>query len=91
MNPVNLRFSYGGSFGEEPPEAYERLLLDCMVGDPTLFIRADQVESSWRYVGSILDLWRESGEGPVPYRCGGQGPEEAARLTEGLRSRWRTI
>ncbi len=91
MNPVNMRFSYGGSFGEEPREAYERLLLDCMVGDPTLFIRADQVESSWRFVGGILDLWRETGQAPVPYRSGGQGPDEAARLAEGLGARWRKI
>ena len=91
MNPVNLRFSYGGSFGEEPPEAYERLLLDCMVGDPTLFIRADQVESSWRFVGGILDLWRETGQRPVTYRGGSQGPEEAARLADGLRTRWRKL
>ncbi len=91
MNPVNLRFSYGGSFGEEPPEAYERLLLDCMVGDATLFIRADQVESSWRFVGGILDLWNEIGQAPVSYRCGSQGPDEAARLTDGLRTRWRKL
>ena len=91
MNAVNLRFSYGGAFGEEPPEAYERLLLDCMVGDATLFIRADQVESSWRFVGGILDLWRETGQGLVPYRAGSQGPEEAMRLSDGLRTRWRKL
>ncbi len=91
MNPVNLRFSYGGSFGEEPPEAYERLLLDCMIGDSTLFIRADQVESSWRLVSGVLDLWKETGHRLVPYRAGGQGPDEAMRLTDGLRSRWRKL
>jgi glucose-6-phosphate 1-dehydrogenase len=91
MNPVNLRFSYGGSFGEEPPEAYERLLLDCMIGDCTLFIRADQVESSWRFVSGVLDLWKETARGLLDYRAGGQGPDEATRLTDGLRSRWRKL
>ncbi len=91
MNPVNLRFSYGGSFGEEPPEAYERLLLDCMIGDCTLFNRADQVESSWRLVSGVLDLWKETGHGLVSYRAGGQGPDEAMRLTDGLRTRWRKL
>jgi glucose-6-phosphate 1-dehydrogenase len=91
MNPVHLSFSYGGSFGEEPPEAYERLLLDCMVGDATLFIRADQVESSWRFVGGILDLWRDRGQRLVTYRAGSQGPDDAVLLTEGLRSQWRKL
>ncbi len=62
-----------------------------MIGDCTLFIRADQVESSWRLVSGILDLWKETGQGLVTYRAGGQGPDEAMRLTDGLRSRWRKL
>ena len=51
--PVSMEFRYGSSFGVEPPEAYERLLLDCLLGDGTLFTRADEVEASWAWVSRI--------------------------------------
>ena len=57
VRDVLMDFSYGAAFLEEPPEAYERLLLDAMVGDPTLFIRSDEVEQAWRIVDPILEAW----------------------------------
>ena len=57
--PVSMEFRYGSSFGVEPPEAYERLLLDCLLGDSTLFTRADEVEASWAWVSRIHRRWAE--------------------------------
>src|SRR5262249_27521937 len=55
--PVSMEFRYGSSFGVEPPEAYERLLLDCLLGDNTLFTRADEVEASWTWISRIHAHW----------------------------------
>src|SRR4029077_6871796 len=57
--PVSMEFRYGSSFGVEPPEAYEGLLLDCLLGDSTLFTRADEVEASWTWVSRIHRRWAE--------------------------------
>ena len=57
--PVNMDFRYGSTFGASSPEAYERLLLDVMAGDATLFMRRDSVEASWRWITPILDRWAE--------------------------------
>ena len=54
-----MEFRYGSSFGVEPPEAYERLILDCLLGDNTLFTRADEVEASWTWISRIHQHWRE--------------------------------
>ena len=53
IRPVNMEFRYGTSFGQEPPEAYERLLLDCMLGDSTPFTRSDEIEAAWRLVTAV--------------------------------------
>ena len=53
-----MDFMYGTAFREQSPDAYERLLLDCMLGDPTLFAREDEVEEAWRFCTAILDGWR---------------------------------
>ena len=52
-----MEFRYGTSFGAEPPEAYERLLLDCLLGDGTLFTRGDEVEASWTWIDCIEKAW----------------------------------
>jgi glucose-6-phosphate 1-dehydrogenase len=90
IRPVNMEFLYGTSFLSQSPEAYERLIMDVMRGDPTLFTRNDEVEAQWRIIDPILESW-ERGESPlVEYPAGSHGPEEAARiLAPG--HRWRAI
>jgi len=81
LNPVDLEFDYRDAYVGEPPEAYETLLLDALRGDPTLFMRADQVEAAWEIITPILDAW---GSGPAPdfpnYSAGTWGPPEADAL-----------
>ncbi|HEX5725502.1 MAG TPA: glucose-6-phosphate dehydrogenase [Longimicrobiaceae bacterium] len=87
LQPVSMDFDYT-SFGVESPEAYQRLLLDAMLGDATLFARRDEVESAWTLVTPILEAWAEGGE-PEPYPAGSWGPEGADRLLEQDGRRWR--
>jgi glucose-6-phosphate 1-dehydrogenase len=88
--PVKMDFRYGTTFGEQSPEAYERLLLDVMAGDATLFMRRDAVEASWVWIQNILELWESSGERWLPeYSAGTWGPVEAERLIEVGTRRWR--
>ncbi len=90
--PVKMDFRYGSTFGEQSPEAYERLLLDVMAGDPTLFMRRDSVESSWRWVTGILRAWESTNGRPLPeYRAGTWGPEAADRLIAADGRSWRTL
>jgi glucose-6-phosphate 1-dehydrogenase len=89
--PVQMDFRYGSTFGGSSPEAYERLLLDVMAGDQTLFMRRDQVEAAWRFVMPILDRWAEL-DGSVPtYPAGSWGPAEADRLIEATGRQWRPL
>jgi glucose-6-phosphate 1-dehydrogenase len=90
VRDVLMDFSYGAAFIEEPPDAYERLLLDAMVGDPTLFIRTDEVEQSWRIVDPILDAWADQEAPLARYAAGAWGPKEADRLLEREGRQWRT-
>jgi glucose-6-phosphate 1-dehydrogenase len=88
--PVKMDFRYGSTFGNVSPEAYERLLLDVMAGDATLFMRRDSVEAAWRWVMPILDRWAERKDAcPAPYAAGEWGPPEAARLIEPTGRQWR--
>ena len=92
MRPVNMDFSYGSSFGDEPPEAYERLLIDAMLGDSTLYTRSDEIEAAWSYITGILSAWAESeGDGLFFYPAGSSGPEEAKNLLNGPEQRWRKL
>jgi glucose-6-phosphate 1-dehydrogenase len=91
IRPVNLEFRYGTSFMSESPEAYERLILDAMRGDPTLFTRGDEVEALWSIVDPILTAWRQHTSSPIPqYPAGSAGPAEAEALLDGGR-RWRRL
>jgi glucose-6-phosphate 1-dehydrogenase len=90
--PVKMDFHYGATFGDSTPEAYERLILDVMAGDATLFMRRDAVEESWRWVGNILDAWQASRTRFLPeYEAGTWGPLEADRLLESEGRKWRTL
>jgi glucose-6-phosphate 1-dehydrogenase len=90
LRPVFMQFLYGTSFLSQSPEAYERLILDVMRGDATLFTRNDEVEAQWRICDPILRTW-EATPGPLPqYRAGSQGPEEANHILLPGHS-WRAI
>ncbi len=81
LRPVKLDFSYGASFLSASPEAYEHLLLDAITGDPTLFLRNDEVEAAWRIVDPIRASWSTSGMPKlIMYPAGSQGPEQARGL-----------
>jgi glucose-6-phosphate 1-dehydrogenase len=90
IRPVNMEFLYGTAFLSESPEAYERLILDAMRGDATLFTRDDEVEAQWRICDPILEAWAQSRDGVHPYEAGSQGPEQAAELLTGD-MRWRAV
>jgi glucose-6-phosphate 1-dehydrogenase len=89
--PVPMEFRYGTSFGAEPPEAYERLLLDCMLGDGTLFTRGDEVEASWTWIDRIEKAWAQQTTAPSfpSYAAGTWGPDEADKLLERDGRAWR--
>jgi glucose-6-phosphate 1-dehydrogenase len=89
LNDVDMNFSYSEAFGIESPDAYERLIADCMVGDSTLFIRRDEVETSWRIVDSIINAWKNMPESAVhPYQAGTWGPPEADALIQNDGREW---
>ena len=89
VRTVNMNFLYDTSFADAAPEAYERLLLDAMFGDSTLFTRKDEVETAWALVSSILNVW-ERGRGPLPtYEAGSWGPQEADQLIQRDGFEWR--
>ena len=90
--PVKMDFRYGATFGEASPEAYERLLLDVMAGDATLFMRRDAVEASWAWVTAIQDAWKQGGSRWLPeYPAGTWGPLEADKLIQADNRRWRML
>jgi glucose-6-phosphate 1-dehydrogenase len=90
IRPVSMQFLYGTSFLSQSPEAYERLIIDAMRGDPTLFTRNDEVEAQWGICDPILSAWAQT-PGPLPkYPAGSQGPNEAGLLL-GEGHEWRAI
>jgi glucose-6-phosphate 1-dehydrogenase len=92
IRPVQMEFRYGESFGATPPTAYETLLLDCMLGDATLFNRSDAVELSWELVDPILSYWQEQGpKGLASYQAGSWGPAEADALIERDGRQWHRL
>lgn len=81
LNTVDVVFDYFGSKKSESPEAYETLLLDCITGDQTLFMRADQVEAAWEFVMPLLNYWEKNLAPNFPnYSAGSWGPENAEAL-----------
>jgi glucose-6-phosphate 1-dehydrogenase len=92
LRSLNMDFQYGSAFGHSTPEAYERLLIDCMLGDSTLFSRRDGVDASWEAVMPILEAWEEQGLDEIGrYEAGTWGPDEADRLLERDGRRWRRL
>jgi glucose-6-phosphate 1-dehydrogenase len=90
LGPVRLDFRYGEVFGGEPPEAYERLLLDAIHGDATLYARGDWVEKAWQLLGPVLDAWGEAPGPPLyPYEAGSWGPTEAEAFIARDGGAWR--
>ena len=88
---VNMDFRYGSSFGVEAPEAYERLLLDCMLGDSTLYARRDMTERGWEIVTPLLEAWKQPATDFPNYAAGTPGPQAADELIEHDGHHWRRI
>ena len=92
LAPVMMNFRYGAAFGGPVPEAYETLLLDAMLGDPTLFARHDFVETSWSLITPVHEKWGAGRVTDLPlYEAGEWGPPEADALIAGDGRRWRTL
>jgi glucose-6-phosphate 1-dehydrogenase len=92
IRPVTMDFRFGQSFGVAAADAYERLILDAMLGDSTLFARRDEVEQAWAIVTSILDGWKLHMPPRFPnYEAGSWGPAEADELIERDGRRWRRL
>jgi glucose-6-phosphate 1-dehydrogenase len=91
MVSVDMDFDYHQAFGEASPEAYETLLLDCMLGDATLFTRSDEVEAAWAVVDPIIDFWQQKRPDHFPnYAAGSWGPEVANEFIARSGTTWRT-
>jgi glucose-6-phosphate 1-dehydrogenase len=85
-----MNFRYSTTFGSNTPEAYERLVLDAMIGDGTLFIRGDEAETSWQLYTPVLKAWAASGrEGMDSYAAGSWGPANADALLASNNHVWR--
>jgi glucose-6-phosphate 1-dehydrogenase len=93
IEPVKMDFHYGTSFGKASPEAYERLLLDAMSGDATLFARRDEVEEAWAFIDIIENAWAAKKDAPALffYPAGSWGPEEADELLARDGRAWRRL
>jgi glucose-6-phosphate 1-dehydrogenase len=89
LSPVNMDFSYKTSFNAETPDAYERLIVDCMLGDSTLFIRRDEVEGAWKIIDSIIAGWQNTHRHALPtYEAGVWGPYAADELIRRDHREW---
>lgn len=75
LTDVQARFRYEDSFAASPNVGYETLLYDCLIGDETLFQRADNIEAAWKAVDPVLQAWAQDGAGPEPYAAGTTGPK----------------
>jgi len=91
MSTLRMEFSYSQIFGTKAPEAYQRLLMDCMAGDQTLFIRQDDVNVAWRLLTPVLQAWEQDGKSPYKYPAGSQSFEEADNLIESDGRKWRKL
>lgn len=92
VRPVEMDFTYDASFGVASPEAYERLLLDVMKGDPTLFTRNDEIEESWELLAPIFEVWKSKDAPPVlQYEAGSWGPTGADELLKPRGHKWSVL
>jgi glucose-6-phosphate 1-dehydrogenase len=89
IRTVHMDFLYGGSFRQGLPEAYERLILDAMLGDATLFTREDEVEEQWKLVDAIVGAWRRDTPVFPNYAAGTWGPAAADELLHRDGRSWR--
>jgi glucose-6-phosphate 1-dehydrogenase len=89
---VDMKFNYSDAFNVPPSTGYETLIYDCMIGDATLFQRADNIEAGWRIVQPVLDVWAADMTSVLPtYTAGSNGPEEAELLLTRDGRTWRRI
>jgi glucose-6-phosphate 1-dehydrogenase len=88
IRDVNMDFAYGGTFTEASPEAYERLILDVLLGEPPLFPRHEEVEQSWRILDPVIDYWENNGK-PEQYAAGTWGPASADAMLAREGRSWR--
>jgi glucose-6-phosphate 1-dehydrogenase len=91
MGTLNMNFNYRSVFGIDMPEAYQRLLLDCMIGDQTLFNRQDGVEIAWRLLMPVLDAWQNDDASPYEYSAGSSSFPGADSLIESDGRKWRKL
>ncbi len=91
LRPVRMDFLYGETFTRETPEAYERLILDALRGDATLFTRADEVEQAWRIVDPVIEAWKQNEVPLEPYAAGTHGPDSAEALIRADGRKWRRL
>jgi glucose-6-phosphate 1-dehydrogenase len=89
VRDVTMDFGYGRAFTESSPEAYERLILDVLLGDPPLFPRHEEVELSWQILDPIVRYWERQSSGPEQYASGGWGPHSADELMRRDGREWR--
>ncbi|WP_019810590.1 glucose-6-phosphate dehydrogenase [Saccharomonospora halophila] len=89
VRDVTMDFGYGHSFTESSPEAYERLILDVLLGEPSLFPGNEEVELSWRILDPVLDYWARQGGAPEPYEPGSWGPPSARAMLARTGRHWR--
>lgn len=91
VQPVVMDFHYGDAFNVAAPEAYERLILDCVLGDSTLFTRSDEVEAAWSLITPIFEDWIKNPTFIEQYRAGSAGPKGANDMINADRRQWRTL
>ena len=89
--PLDMTFAQALGGGSHSPDAYERLIMDVIRGDQTLFMRGDEVVAAWEWVDPIIQAWEDSNDLPVGYDSGGSGPEDALALLHRDGRRWREI
>lgn len=90
IHPVTMDFRYDTAFSQKLPEAYERLLLDVLRGDSTLFMRSDEVDAAWKFVTPVINHWNNNHITPQPYTAGSWGPAAADQLAWSSGHNWRT-
>jgi glucose-6-phosphate 1-dehydrogenase len=92
LQPVDMVFNYSDAYGDNQPEAYETLLEDVIEGNPTLFMRADQVEAAWKVISPIMEVWKDKPPVDFPnYAPGSWGPEDAEALIAADGHHWVTL